>query len=424
MGWVWRPGPWLERCRSRYGDCFTIRLPGFGERGFKPIVLLCDPAAVKQVFSGGPAFSHVNQSRQALTPMFGARSVIVIDGDEHLRQRRMLLPPFHGERLARYGELIESITEREVATWPHGKPFSLQARFQTITLEIILRVVFGLEAGERYQNAHRAITALLDVVANPLAELAIGLPERIGPINLRASLHKAKEPVDRLLFEEIAARRQASDLDKREDILSLLVQARDEEGNGMTDEEIHDDLISLLLAGHETTATALAWTFLQLFDRPEALATVTEECQADGRGEYLDAVIKEALRLRPPLPLADRVLTEPWRLNGYELPAGSVVAPCIYLVHRNPDLYPQPDSFRPERFLDGEPETYSWIPFGGGMRRCLGASFATFEMQVVLRTVIRRTRLRAARPKIERVRRRSIVLAPSRGARAIAQPVP
>ena len=424
MGWVWRPGPWLEGCRNRYGDCFTIRLPGFGERGFKPVVLLADPAAVKQVFSGGPAFSRVNESRQVLTPMFGAHSVIVIDGDPHLRQRRMLLPPFHGERLVRYGELIEEITEREVATWPRGRPFSLQARFQAITLEVILRVVFGIEHGERYREAHGAIAALLDVVANPLAELAIGLPERIGPIDVRAPLRRAKEPVDRLLFDEIAVRRRASDLDAREDILSLLVQARDEEGGGMTDEEIRDDLISLLLAGHETTATALAWTFLQLFDRPDALTTLTAECADDGRSEYLDAVIKEALRLRPPLPVADRVLAAPWRLNGYELPTGTVVAPCIYLVHRNPDLYPQPDRFRPERFLEGEAETYSWIPFGGGMRRCLGASFASFEMQVVLRTVLRRVRLRAARRRVERVRRRSIVLAPSRGARAIAEAVP
>jgi cytochrome P450 len=394
---------------------------GFGDRGFKPIVLLADPQLVKEVFSGGARFAHVNAARRALTPMFGAQSVIVIDGHEHLRQRRMMLPPFHGERLDAYRQLIESITEREISAWPVRTPLSLQTRFSAITLEVILRVVFGIEQGARYQEAHRAITALLDVVANPLGELFIGLPERIGPIDLRAPLHRAKEPVDRLLFEEIAARRQAPDLDAREDILSLLLQARDEQGNGLSDTEIRDDLISLLLAGHETTATALAWTFLELFRRPDVLATLTEECQAGTSTDYGQAVIKEVLRLRPPLPVADRVLTEPWQVDGHELPADTVVAACIYLVHRRADLYPEPAGFRPERFLDGDAETYSWIPFGGGMRRCLGASFATFEMQVVLSTVLTRLRLRAAAPKPERVRRRSIVLAPSRGARAVVE---
>jgi cytochrome P450 len=200
-----------------------------------------------------------------------------------------------------------------------------------------------------------------------------------------------------------------------------MLQTRDEQGQGLSDGEVHDDLISLLLAGHETTATALAWTFLHLFEQPDVLAAVVEECRSGSSTDYLQAVIKEVLRLRPPLPITDRVLTEPWNVNGHELPAGTVVAPCIYLVHRHPDLYPDPARFRPERFLDGEAETYSWIPFGGGMRRCLGASFATFEMQVVLATVLARVSLRAATAKPERVRRRSIVLAPHRGARAIIE---
>jgi cytochrome P450 len=424
LSWVWRPGPWLERCRARYGDCFTIRLPGFGARGWKPIVLLSDPGLVKEVFSGGARFAHVNASRRALTPMFGEQSVIVIDGEQHLRRRRMMLPPFHGERLTGYRELIEQITEREIASWPKDTPFSLQQRFQAITLEIILRVVFGINDEQHYQDSHQAIARLLDVVANPFAELAIGLPERIGPINVRAPLHHAKETVDTLLLDEIAARRNATDLHARADILSLLLQARDEHDAGLSDIEVHDDLISLLLAGHETTATALAWTFLHLFQHPEALATLTDECKSGNSTEYLQAVIKEILRLRPPLPVADRVLTEPWQVNGHQLPAGTVIAPCIYLIHRRPDLYPDPASFRPERFLHTEPETYSWIPFGGGMRRCLGASFATFEMQVILTTVLTGLHLRAAGSKPERVRRRSIVLAPSDGAQAILRTTP
>jgi cytochrome P450 len=424
VAWVWRPGPWLERCRARLGDCFTIRLPGFGDAGFKPVVVIADPAAIKEVFSGGPSFAQVNGSRRVLSPMFGPRSVIVIDGSDHLRRRRMLLPPFHGERLTTYGRLIEEITLRELEMWPAAKQFSLQARFQAITLEVILRVVFGVRDSARYEQAHRAITQLLDVVANPFGELAIGLPERLGPIDLRAPLRRAREPVDRLLFEEIGARRRAPDLAERDDILSLLLQARDEQGQGLSDDEVRDDLISLLLAGHETTATALAWAFTHLFARPDALMTVTEECRAGSTTEYLDAVIKETLRLRPPLPITDRVLTEPWRLDSHELPEGTVIAPCIYLVHHHPDLYPEPHRFWPERFLDGEAETYSWIPFGGGMRRCLGASFATFEMQVVLGTVLRRLRLRPAGARRERARRRSIVLAPAHGAQAVLEGAP
>jgi cytochrome P450 len=349
--------------------------------------------------------------------------VIVIDGPDHLRRRRMLLPPFHGDRLATYRRLIEEITLRQIVTWPTGERFSLQARFQAITLEVIVRVVFGVNQADRYGRLHRAIEQLLDVTANPFGELAIGMP-RLGPVDVLAPLHKAKKPVDALLFEEIESRRRAPDLEARDDILSLLLQARDEAGQGLGNEEIRDDLISLLLAGHETTATALAWAFAHLFRHPDALARVTEECRTGTATDYLDAVIKETLRLRPPLPIADRVLAEPWRLAGYDLPAGTVVAPCIYLTHRHPSIYPEPHRFRPERFLEHQAETYSWIPFGGGMRRCLGASFATLEMQIVLATILRRLSLRAAHTAPEQARRRSIVLAPARGAQAILDAAP
>jgi cytochrome P450 len=421
LGWVLRPGPWLEGCRARYGDCFTVRLPGFGEPGFKPVVVIADPAAIKDVFSGGQRFAHVNRSRRVLAPIFGQRSVIVIDGPDHLRRRRMLLPPFHGERLSAYRQLIEEITVREAETWPVGQPFSLQARFQAITLEVILRVVFGVRDSGRYQRAHRAITELLDLVANPFAEVAIGLPDRLGPVEVMAPLGRAKAPVDRILFDEIQHRRHAPDLEEREDILSLMLQARDEDGHGLSDEEIRDDLMSLLLAGHETTATALAWAFVYLMRAPELLAKLVDQCRTSDSTAGVDAVIKETLRLRPPLPITDRVLTEPWRVNGHELPAGTVIAPCVYLVHRHPDLYRQPHEFRPDRFLDGQAETYSWIPFGGGMRRCLGASFASLEMQVVLATILPRFHLRATTSRLETARRRSIVLAPARGAQAVVE---
>jgi cytochrome P450 len=411
----------MESCQRRYGDCFTVRLLGFGDRGRHGIVFIADPAAVKATFAGDRSLNRVGESRQSMEPMFGSRSILLLDGAEHMRQRKLMLPPLHGERMARYGELIEAITDSEVDGWPVGRVMPLQARFQAITLEVIFRAVFGLDEAARTEELRGRVKALLDIVANPLSELAMGLPGRIGPINIRAGFERAVASADELLIAEIRGRRRDPRLPEREDILSLLLQARDENGDSMTDREVRDELVTLLLAGHETTATALAWAFEHLFHQPEALDRVTEECRRGGDDQYLDAVIKETLRLRPPVPLVDRTLSAPLELNGHLLPAGTTVAPCIYLVHRRADLYPEPLAFRPERFLDQPPETYGWLPFGGGTRRCVGASFATFEMKAVMRRVLQRTRLRAASSRPEVARRRAIVLAPSRGARAVLE---
>jgi cytochrome P450 family 135 len=421
LRWTMRPCSVLDGCLRRYGNAFTLRLLGFGGRGFSEVVFLADPAAIKSVFTAGPDTLRVGELRAPMAPMFGSSSILLLDGQEHMRQRKLMLPPFHGERMARYGELITAATETDLDSWPVGRPFEMLSRMQAITFEVIMEAVFGLDEAERRAEVGGALRRALDIVANPLSELAMGLPGRIGPINVRASFERAVAKADALLLEEIARRRVDPALAERDDILALLLQARYDDGESMSDRELRDELVTLLLAGHETTATALAWTFDYLLRHPQALKRLTDECRSDDGADYLEAVIQEVLRLRPPISFVDRRLTRPLELDGYLLPAGTIVAPCIYLVHRRSDLYPEPNAFRPERFLDRPPETYSWLPFGGGVRRCIGASFATFEMKLVLKVVLSRARLRAASARPESAVRRAIVLAPRHGTRAVLE---
>jgi cytochrome P450 family 135 len=410
-----RPGPWLEGCRRRYGDTFTVRTPGRRP----PLVMLSDPADVRAVFTGDAEVLRAGAARDGLQPMFGDRSILLLDGAEHLRERRLMLPPFHGARMARYGELMAEVASREIARWPLGRPFDLQSRMQTITLDVILRAVFGMDEGAEMDAMRDAIQRLLGATASPLAYLVVLAPGlKRGPATwiFNRVLHAA----DALIFEQIARRRADPGLAERDDVLSLLLQARDEDGVPLTDRQLRDELVTLLLAGHETTATGLAWAFDALWRHPANLDRLTAECDAGDGDDYLETVLKETLRLRPPIPFVDRMLAGPFEVGGHRLPPGVVVAPSIYLVHRRDDLYPEPAAFRPERFLDDEAaDTYTWLPFGGGIRRCLGASFAQFEMKVVLATVLRQARLGAASPRPETTRRRSIVLAPARGARAV-----
>jgi cytochrome P450 len=416
-----RPSALLDRCMRRYGNTFTLQLLGFGERGFSDVVFLADPVAIKTVFTAGPDTLRVGELRAPMAPMFGKSSILLLDGREHMRQRKLMLPPFHGERMARYGKLIAAATDRELDRWPLGRPFALLPRMQAITFEVILQAVFGLADAERRAEVGGALRGALDMVANPLSEILMGLPGKIGPINVRAGFERAVARADALLLSEIARRRADPALVERDDILALLLQAHDEDGEPMSDRELRDELVTLLLAGHETTATALAWAFDYLLRDSQALERLTEECRGGTEDGYLEAVIQEVLRLRPPISFVDRRLTRSLELDGHTLPAGTIVAPCIYLVHRRPDLYPEPNRFRPERFLEQPPETYSWLPFGGGVRRCVGASFATFEMSVVLETILARARLRTGSPSPEVAMRRAIVLAPRRGTRAVLE---
>jgi cytochrome P450 len=399
----------MERNRRRYGDTFTLRIASEGTW-----VLMTDPEAVRQIFTGDPSKLHAGEANVVLRPILGANSVLLLDDAPHLAQRKLLLPPFHGERMKRYGELMTGIAEAEVARWPADEPMTLMPRMQTLTLEIILRAVFGLREGERLDQMRDLLSEMMDWTTRPSRFLAVATfgperMERFGP------LKRALAPVDELLIDEIHARRADPSLADREDILSLLVQATHEDGSPMSDRELRDELLTLLVAGHETTATTLAWAIERLLRHPAAWSRL----QA-GDEPFLEATIKETLRLRPVIPLVVRKLLEPMEIGGWSLPAGVTVAPCIYLMHRRADIYPDPYAFRPERFLEQPAGTYTWIPFGGGIRRCLGASFALFEMQVILRVIAERSRLRTIRPEGERVRRRAIMFTPQHETEVIA----
>jgi cytochrome P450 len=411
--WVLRPIPFLERCRRRYGDFFTARFV-IGD-----ILWIADPHVIKQVFTASPETLPAGEANAPpLEPIMGPNSVLLLDGAEHMRQRKLMLPSFHGERMQGYGELISDVTEREIERWPLGRPFKLRERTQEITLEIIMRAVFGIRDPDRLALFHERLGNMLEIGTDRLAMAGIAFPA------LRRTIGKGKwdlfmrlrDEADELIYDEIAQRREDPATAGRDDVLSILLQARDEEGRAMTDAELRDELMTLLVAGHETTATSLAWAFDLLLHNPDKLARLRVEIENGGNGEYLDAVIKETLRIRPVVPGVVRRTKAPFELRGYEIPVGTLVAPNIYLTHRNPAVYPEPDRFLPERFLDDPPDTYSWIPFGGGIRRCLGASFALFEMKVVIPTILRRVELETAAPAPERIRRRAITFAPENDA--------
>jgi cytochrome P450 len=412
LAWLTRPKPFLRRAHARYGDVFTVRL-----RSGENFAILAHPDAIREVFTGDPEIFRAGEGNRVLLPLLGSHSVLLLDGQEHLRQRRLLLPPFHGERMQRYREIIEEATAREVARWRRGEPVRIARRMQEVTLEVIMRAVFGVRDPAALDRMRRVLLDMLDWAMAPkrLLVIAAAGPQRLERI---PAFRRAMARVDEVLLAEVAARRRAEDLAERDDILSLLLAARDEHGEGLTDRELRDELLTLLVAGHETTATALGWAVERLIRHPDALERATEDARA-GDGTYLDAVAKETLRLRPVLPIVVRRLREPQTIAGRELPAGADVAPCIYLVHHREDLYPEPDAFRPERFLGVKPGTYTWLPFGGGVRRCIGASFALFEMQVVLGTLLRSVRLEPVTRASERTSRRTITLVPGRGAEAI-----
>jgi cytochrome P450 family 135 len=410
VGWVLRTGPFLERCRERYGDSFTLRVAQ--ELTW---VMVSDPDVVQEVFKGDPRLLHAGEANEVLLPLVGRHSVLQLDEAPHMRERKLMLPAFHGERMARYGDLMRDAAERELERWPQGEPIQLRPRMQAVTLEVIIRAVFGFREQERIELAHERLTHVLDITTDWRSMLALAI---LGPRRVYEWRYFQREldPVNELILEEIRRRREAQDLEQRDDVLSLLVRARHEDGRPMSDQELRDELMTLLAAGHETTATALAWALERLVRHPDKL-----ERLAEGDDDYMDAVIKETLRLRPVLPIVVRKLQEEMEIGGMRLPAGVSVAPCIYLVHRRPDVYPEPYRFRPERFLEQPAGTYTWIPFGGGVRRCLGASFAMFEMKAVLQAIVGRLSLRPARPEPERIRRRAITLVPDHGAEVLVE---
>jgi len=406
---------YLEWCRRRYGGAVTMGTV-FDSR----FVMVFDPDLVKQLFQGPPDRLHAGEANAMLGPIVGERSVLLLDGREHLRHRRLMLPPFHGQRMQVYEEAIRRVTDAEIDSWPLGEEFELLPRMQSLTLHVIMEAVFGYTPGP----AEEELAARLREFIAPLtqAQNMLRIALLIGRRSERDDgFVRRRRAVDSLLFDEIARRRELGDaqLRERDDVFSALLLAEDEDGERLSDEEIRDELMTLLLAGHETTATGLAWAFDLLLHHPDVLARARE-----GDDAYLDAVAKEALRLRSVIPGVGRVVRgEPFALGEWLIPPGYEINPSIRLIHRRGDLYTEPERFRPERFLgDSAPDTYTWIPFGGGTRRCLGASFALMEMRVVLARVLERAVcLRAASPELDEVQFRAITQAPRNGTRVVLE---
>jgi cytochrome P450 len=416
LAWALAPTWVMDRCRERLGDSFTIT---FAPSGMQ-LVMFSDPEAVKEIFTASPEVAPSATGKSPIAPIMGRSSVLVLTGPEHMRQRKLLLPPFHGERMREYEQVIVEATRRDMEGWELGKPMSLQRQTRRITLEVILRAVFGVE-GERMGPLRDGIGALVEPMH--LGTVLRTLMSRPTGERPRGAVGRALDHLDGLIYAEIAERRSQPDLQERRDILSLLMQARDEDGEPMGDSELRDELVTLLLAGHETTATSVAWAVERLVRHPGKLGRLQKEIDEGESEEYLTAVVNETLRVRPVVPIVVRMLTEEMQVGEYILPAGTRVAPSIYLTNRNPQVYPQPREFRPERFLERAPETFSWIPFGGGIRRCIGASFAQLEMKVMLKTML--GELQPSRPsgpmwrRGELVRRRAITLVPAGGARVV-----
>jgi cytochrome P450 len=423
---VQRPIQSLLGWRERYGDVFTVPLLVFGVG-----VYVSDPHAIRTMLTGDQSDLHAGEANAPLSPVLGDTSVLILDGREHLRHRRLLLPPFQGPAVQSFRTVIREVAEAEVSRWRVGEQFAARDRMRALTFEVIVRAVFGVTEPARIERLRRALVSLLDMSTIFLVPDA--LRRELGGWSPWGRFQRRLRVADALLYEEIARRRADPDLDERTDVLSLLLRARDEDGEPMSDHELRDELMTMLLAGHETTATGLAFAFDLLLRNPLVLARLREELDSEDDA-YLDAVVTETLRLRPVIDAAERTLTKPRTIGGWELPAGIRVYPAIALVHRREDLYPRAHEFRPERFLDGKAESYAWLPFGGGIRRCIGAALAQAEMAEVIRTVMTRVDLEPTRAEPDPIVMRGVTLVPRHGApvtvkrvaarRAVAAPAP
>ncbi len=396
--------------RNRYGETFSTRIAGD-----RLVVTLTRPEHIREVFAGSPTIFHAGEGNAILRPVMGEHSLLITDEDEHLRARKLLMPVFNGAALRGYGDLMASLATADATRWPTGRAFPTHPRMNAVTLEIILRVVFGMGEGPRLAELRPRLRRISDI--GPLTVLGWSYPNlrRVGRWKANfENLHRINE----LLYAEIADRKQAGDLADRDDVLSRLLTAG---GGELSDQELRDQMITLLLAGHETTATALAWSFHELARRPD-IQRRAQQAADDGDEDYLQAVAKEAMRKRPVIQNVARMLTEPTAIAGYRLPAGTIVGPSISLVHSDARLHDDPQDFRPDRFVGKQPEAGTWIPFGGGVRRCIGAGFSLQEAAAVLRAVLTRYDLRPDRAKPEFPKPRNITLTPARGGRVIATP--
>jgi cytochrome P450 len=410
VGWSERPLPFMERCHRRYGDVFTMRIRHAGTW-----VFLCDPEDVKQIFTADPVSLGVGEANSLLGPILGSRSVMLLEEPEHMAHRRRMLPSFHGALMERYAESTAEVAREELERWPLGQPFELWPRMQEITLAVIMRAVFGELDTDHLRRLHEQLRALTEWMNNPLR---LTLLAAVGPRSMvrNPAFRSLMGAVEESVLAEVHRRRAARG--RRDgDIVAMLEQAHREDGSSLSEQELRDELITLLVDG--PTSTSLAWAFERLLRHPDKLARLRDEVRAGQDELYIDAVVKETLRLCPPVPIVVRRLLAPMSLGGYTVPAGATVAPCIYLMHRRSEIYPQPERFLPERFLERPAGTYTWIPFGGGVRRCLAASFALLEMKRVLQTVLRELELHPVEQRSERVARSSIAFVPDRRALAV-----
>ena len=417
FNFVRNPFRFMDDCARRYGDWFTVRVPGVS-----PFVFTSDPAAIREVFLGDPENLHAGKANRPLGAFMGEKSVLFLDGAAHLHDRRLILPAFQGDRMKAYAAMMQSIAREAIDRWPVGETFKIHPAMRAITFEVIMRAVFGLDDRPESIQLKEALRKFFAVSTGRFGAL-LQLPAMqidLGPWSPWGRIVRINRDVEGLMFAEFARRREEN-RSGREDILSMLLMARDENGVAMTDRVLRDEMITLILAGHETTAASLAWTINRLLSHPEVMSAARAEITNASKDaefkplKYLETVINETMRLDTVVPNVGRELQIPMRIAGRDLPKGVVLAPCIYLTHRRADLWPEPEKFDPTRFLDARPAVNAFFPFGGGTRRCIGAAFATYQMQVVLREVLTRVELAPAPGYVTKPIRSSIALAPSAG---------
>ncbi|MFB8788301.1 MAG: cytochrome P450 [Potamolinea sp.] len=416
------PLEYLEDCSQRYGDTFTGHFPGF-----PPIVSFSNPQAIQQIFTAEPHYFHAGEGNKTLIPLLGENSMIRLDGVPHQRQRRLLTPPFHGERMRAYGKIICEITEQLMNGWKIGNSQAIHSSMQEISLRVILRAVFGISEGERLEKIRELLNSLLETFNSPLSSSMLFFPflqKDLGAWSPWGRFLRLRQQVDELLYAEIRERKENPDV-SGDDILSLMLSARDEDGQPMTDVELRDELMTLLFGGHETTASALAWAFYWIHYLPEVGEKLLKELDSLGNDPepmeiaklpYLSAVCSETLRFYPIVLFSfGRIVKSPIEIMGYEFEPGVMLAPCIYLTHHREDIYPEPERFKPERFLERQFSPYEYFPFGGGNRRCIGYAFALFEMKLVLATVLSRFQFSLVDNRPIKPVRRGITMTPAGG---------
>lgn len=408
------PLKFFTDCQNRYGPAVSIRLLGIGD-----VIWIADPATVKKIFAMPEILEAGKAAKRPLEPVVGANSILTLDGPEHLRQRRLLLPPLHGQAIKQYSGVIIEVIENEMRSWPNDVPFPLRPRMQAVTLEVILRVVFGIHNDAQRSEFSQRIREITD-----LANIMI-LPEMLrrdfGRLSPGGRYARRLRALNQLIYREITARRTSTNLNDAQDVLSLLLQARDENDRPMHDSEIRDELVSLLVAGHETTATALAWIFDLLLHHPQAFLRA-RDAALNNDSSYLDAAIKESLRLRPVVFVNGRIAQREIQLGTHLIPAGTRVWVPMIPIHLDPTLHKQPNDFRPERFLDGEPKPNTWIPFGGGIRRCIGAAFASLEMRLILQAILTNLSVYPATSRQETAFLHGVTLVPKTGTKILIHP--